>query len=151
MGHKSIKERDNKVISLMDKGIKKIALNQGKSPTTVMAKLEMPQSPKVEKNNPQPLPKAFSTGDWGIQIGAFRNYAKARSYALELKKQIPEIKTFPIDIETVSGEMSVLYRSKITNFSQEDAQEICNRLKNENRSCIVVKTEEKSQLDLAQK
>ena len=145
LGHKSIKDRDTKVMQLMDRGLKKIALNKGKSATT-LAKLELPA--------PQPKAKPVQikdTGDWAIQIGAFSNYAKARSYASNIKKQMPEIKSFPINVEATEKDMAVIYRSKITNFTQKDAQDLCNRLKKENKSCIVVKHDKNSQLTLAEK
>lgn len=145
LGHKSIKDRDTKVMQLMDRGLKKIALNKGNSKTT-LAKLELPA--------PQPKPEPIQikdTGDWAIQIGAFSNYAKARSYAFSIKQQIPEIKSFPINVEAAEKDMAVIYRSKITNFTQKDAQDLCNRLKKENKSCIVVKHDKNSQLTLAKK
>ena len=145
MGHKSIKDRDTKVTQIMDKGLKKIALNKNNAQTT-LAKLEIPApQPKT-----QPL-QIKGTGNWAIQIGAFSNYAKARSYAVNIKKQLPEIKSFPVNVEAVEKNMAVVYRSKITNFTQKDAQDLCNRLKKENKSCIVVKHDKNSQLTLAKK
>jgi len=148
MGHKTIQQRDRKVMDLMDRGIKKIALNKQRSAHTVMAKLDMPlkTTEKVHKAEPQ---KTIAKGDWGIQVGAFRNYAKARSYAFHIKKEMPELKAYPIDVESVEGDMVVLYRSRITNIAKKDAEELCNRLKKENKSCIVVNTKSSSQLAMA--
>ena len=44
-----------------------------------------------------------------------------------------------------------MYRSRIVNFAKKDAQELCNRLKKENKSCIVVKANKLSQLTMAEK
>ncbi len=149
LGHKTIQQRDRKVMDLMDRGIKKIAMNNTKSAHTVMAKLEMPKKIAVEKVENKEPKMVISKGEWGIQVGAFRNYAKARSYAFSIKKHMPELKAYPIDIESVEGDMVVLYRSRITNIAKKDAEELCNRLKNENKSCIVVNTQRNSQLAMA--
>lgn len=151
MGHKSIKERDKKVMAMMDKGIKKIALNQKNAPKTVMAKLEIPERVSHQALNKKIISKPDVTGEWGIQIGAFRNYAKARSYAFTIKQEIPEIQDYPVDVEVVTDNMAVLYRSKITNFSKKDAEELCHRLKKENKSCIVVNIKNDTTLTLAKK
>ena len=151
MGHKSIKERDNKVMALMDKGITKIAMNSKNNPQTVMAKLDMPQPLHIEKRAIKKTVNVAETGNWGIQIGAFRNYARARDNAVKLKSKMPEIEANPIDIEVVADEMVVLYRSKITNFSKKAAEEICNRLKSEKKSCMVVSIKTDSQLAMVNK
>lgn len=150
MGHKTYQQRDKKVMDLMDRGIKKIALNNQKSAHTVMAKLDMPKK-TIEKIHKEEAQKVIAKGNWGIQIGAFRNYAKARSYAFSIKKKMPELKAYPIDVESVEGDMVVLYRSRITNIAKKDAEELCNRLKKENKSCIVVNTKSSSQLAMADK
>ncbi|MBQ8677331.1 MAG: D-alanyl-D-alanine carboxypeptidase [Alphaproteobacteria bacterium] len=141
MGHKSIKERDDKVIAMMDKGLKKIALNDEQKAHKVMAKLDVPKLISAEMKSTKEIKKELAKGEWGIQIGAFRNYAKARSYAFSLKQKNPELKPYPIDVEAAQSDMAVVYRSKITNFSKKDAQELCDRLKKENKPCIVVKNQ----------
>ncbi len=151
MGHKTLKDRDTKVIRIMDKGLKKIALNKTGNAEKVYAKLELPRLIATEKMNGNALKKAIAKGQWGVQIGAFRNYAKARSYAFKLKKEMPEITPYPVDVEAVATDMAVVYRSKLTNLSKKDAEELCNRLKKENKSCIVVSTKDESQLTLAEK
>ena len=151
MGHKTIKERDNKVMALMDKGITKIAMNNKNNPQTVMAKLDKPKPLQIEKRVIKPAEKVVETGEWAVQIGAFRNYARARDNAMKIKAKMPEIENNPIDIEVVADDMVVLYRSKITNFSQKAAEEICNRLKSEKKSCIVINTKVDSQLAMAAK
>ena len=47
--------------------------------------------------------------------------------------------------------MAIVYRSQITNLTQKDAEELCNRLKKENMSCIVKKNENNSKLTMAAK
>lgn len=144
MGHKTLKERDTKIMQIMDKGLQKIALNQKGNANKVLAKLERPRLLTAEKMSGKNLKKAIAKGHWAVQLGAFRNYARARSYAFSLKQKIPEIKPYPISVEAAESDMAIVYRSQLTNFSKKDAKELCNRLKKENKSCMVINTEDKS-------
>ena len=66
MGHQTGKKRDLKVADLMKDGLSKLT---GKKAGIIYAKLEIPGLNKEDNNS------------WGIQIGAFSNYIKARNYA----------------------------------------------------------------------
>lgn len=151
MGHENLQARDKKVMEIMDSGLKKIALKQNRDPKRLMAKLEVPKLMAGEQLKGKALKKVIAKGEWGVQLGAFRNYAKARSYAFHLKQTMPEIRAYPIDVEAVESDMAVVYRSKLTNFSKKDAEEFCNRLKKEKKACIVISTKENSHLTLAKK
>ena len=97
----------------------------------------------LEKNAPNPKL-------WDIQVGAFSNYAKARNYALEIKKKASrKLADKPIDIEPVSTGAAIIYRSKITGFAKNEADAACKSLKKSNKSCIVVAQQENKQLILA--
>ena len=99
---------------------------------------------KLEKDNRQETPD-----QWGIQIGAFSNYAKARSYALKIKKAARKLADKEIDIEPVANGSAVIYRSKIIGFAKSDADKACKNLKKKNKSCIVVAVRTDNQLVLA--
>ena len=156
MGHNSAKERDRHVARMMDKGLKRLALNDKFQNTNMYAsldekKLETAEETKVaenvkklEKDNRQETPD-----QWGIQIGAFSNYAKARSYALKIKKAARKLADKEIDIEPVANGSAVIYRSKIIGFAKSDADKACKNLKKKNKSCIVVAVRTDNQLVLA--
>lgn len=156
MGHKTLKERDKKVAQMMEKGLQKLALNKQQA-EPVYAKLESPQTFSIEKMAQMETTAVKSSegpkfrGKWAVQIGAFSNYAKARIYALKVKRSNPELKETEVDIEPVSTASAIVYRSKLVNFSKNDADDFCNSLKKENKSCIVVAVEKDSNLLMAYK
>lgn len=158
MGHNSAKIRDKKVASLMNQGLKKLALNTKVNSANMYAAIEQPlDSNRFEENGTEIA--ANETGNatdsyvetWGIQIGAFSNYAKARNYAINIKKEVARKdadKT--VDIEPCQKGAAIIYRSKIIGFEKNEAKNICNKLKRSNKSCIVVAAI-KSEITLANK
>lgn len=151
MGHNTARERDRKVAQMMSKGLSKLALNDKVNTSSMYAELEeknIGSEPEqklasLEKNAPNPKL-------WDIQVGAFSNYAKARNYALEIKKKASrKLADKPIDIEPVSTGAAIIYRSKITGFAKNEADAACKSLKKSNKSCIVVAQQENKQLILA--
>lgn len=142
MGHNSVKERDYKVAQLMNKGLKKI-----NAPTLsshkLVAKLEIPSLSEENSSSDDDI--------WAIQIGAFSNYIKARNYALEIQNNIhlPYANKTEINVEPASNGAAIVYRSQLTGFAKNEADKTCYRLKKANKSCIVVASQDKQQLVMA--
>ena len=142
MGHNSVKERDYKVAQLMNKGLKKI-----NAPTLsshkLVAKLEIPSFSEENSSSDDDI--------WAIQIGAFSNYIKARNYALEIQNNIhlPYANKTEINVEPASNGAAIVYRSQLTGFAKNEADKTCYRLKKANKSCIVVASQDKQQLVMA--
>lgn len=158
MGHNSAKLRDKKVAALMNQGLKKLAMNTKVNNANMYAAIEQPlQSNSYEEPaaevaaNDSNAGQEIYTETWGIQIGAFSNYAKARNYALNIKQEVARKdaeKT--VDIEPYQKGAAIIYRSKIIGFEKNEAKNICNKLKKSNKSCIVVAAI-KSEITLANK
>lgn len=153
MGHKSAKERDKKVSAMMDSGLIKIATTE--NPNTKIAKASAKKPIVVAKaETPSPDINAAIENqeqkDYAIQLGAFSNYAKARKYAVQVNKDYSRFPEKNIEIEAVRKNSAVIYRSRIVGFAQNEAQNACNDLKKENKSCIVV-TNANKHVILAQK
>ena len=156
MGHNTAKLRDKKVADLMNQGLKKLALNNKTSNVNMYAAIEQPlQSADLEKEIVKTAQKDQTPEEavesWGIQIGAFSNYAKARNYALNIKKEVARKdagKT--VNVEPYQKGAAIIYRSKILGFEKNEAKTACNKLKKSNKSCIVVAAN-KSELTLANK
>lgn len=156
MGHNTAKLRDKKVADLMNQGLKKLALNNKVNRSNMFAAIEQPlQGTALDENSVQSAQSMQSTTDitetWGIQIGAFSNYAKARNYALNIKKEVARKdagKT--VNVEPYQTGAAIVYRSKIIGFEKNEAKSACNKLKKSNKSCIVVAAN-KSELTLANK
>lgn len=154
MGHNTAKLRDKKVAQLMSQGLKKLAMNGKVTETNMYAAIEEPIKHASVTNvstDEENAATAENENVWGIQIGAFSNYAKARNYALSIKKEvIKKAGDKPIDVEPYQKGAAIVYRSKIIGFAKNEATTLCNKLKKSNKSCIVVASE-KSAITLANK
>ena len=173
MGHRTLKARDKKVMSMMEKGLTKLALNtkfapesmhaelieEHKKPTDIQTQLASreasiePQSteedatPEIEQGSTDQEQSISAiekevqetTSTWEIQIGAFSNYARARSYAAKIhKEKFKKCNGCSIKVEAAESASAILYRAKITGFEKNDADKACKRLKDSHMSCIVM-------------
>ncbi len=139
MGHNTRQQRDKKVSSLMEHGLKKLQ----KTPTSLnMAKLEIPS---IATSSPDQ--------DWIIQLGAFSNYLKARNYALEIQNRIhlPYISKTEIKIEPANNGAAIVYRAQLSGFAKNEADKTCYRLKKANKPCIVLENINQSKLVMVRK
>ena len=140
MGHNSIKERDTKVASLMTNGFKKIGKQKNTSQVIASAEIIPPTEPSKVTNSEE--------SSWAIQVGAFSNYAKARNYALTIQNSLkPDYaaKT-TVNVEPFSKGYSVVYRSQLVGLEKNEADKSCYQLQRAKKSCIVVPTDNKTQL-----
>ena len=144
MGHRTIKDRDYKVAQLMNKGLKKLASAE-KTSLEASAKLDIPSL--VEDTN------ISEERDWAIQIGAFSNYVKARNYALKIQNtlQLPFMEKTAVNVEAATKGVAIVYRSQLTGFAKNEADKTCYRLNKDNKSCIVVASQEQQQLVMVNK
>lgn len=163
MGHNTIKERDKKVSQMMNNGLTKLSLSNNVKSSNMYAEIiEQPSHIKTSKlAKAEDLPDVYESADntnieqgsadskeilsgtisdnWAIQVGAFSNYSKARNYAIQVQKK--NLKTFrdtSVNVEAFATSSAIVYRSKITGFAKNDANEACKRLKKSKMSCIVV-------------
>ena len=141
MGHNSIKDRDLKVAELMNYGFKKLENNQ-QPPHRMYAKLELPEFDDFENSDDKV---------WGIQIGAFSNYIKARNYALDIQGKIhlPYAQKTEINVEPATKGAAVVYRSQLIGLAKNEAEKTCYSLNNSNKSCIVVSIQPENNQHLA--
>ena len=150
MGHNTLKERDRKITGMMDKGLRKLALANEIAAPSLYAQAEKPKpssdnviiADNTEKSN----------GAWGIQVGAFSNYAKARNYALHIRRQLntAPVRKSHIDIEPAQKGAAIVYRSKLIGFEKNEADKTCNSLKKSHKSCIVIASDQKQQFAMAE-
>lgn len=152
MGHRIMKQRDKKVASMMESGLQKLALNSQVEDTNLIADAQSDMQKDAHEeiaNNSLSTTQSNEIDTWGIQIGAFSNYAKARNYALDIKNElIKKADDKTIDIEPYQTGSAVVYRSKIIGFDKKEAKNICNRLQKSHKSCIVIAAS-KTELTLA--
>ena len=152
MGHRIMKQRDKKVASMMENGLQKLALNSRAEEDIIVANAQdsiKEEAHEEMANNSLSTETSNENAAWGIQVGAFSNYAKARNYALDIKNElIKKADDKTIDVEPYQSGSAVIYRSKIIGFDKKEAKNICNRLQKSHKSCIVVAAN-KSELTLA--
>ncbi|MBE6452871.1 MAG: D-alanyl-D-alanine carboxypeptidase [Alphaproteobacteria bacterium] len=143
MGHNTIKERDKQIANMMNKGLKKLALADNIPTPNLYA----------QTTNSGNSKKLLAEKNWGVQVGAFSNYAKARNYALSIRQQVnmSSVRNSIVDIEPTNKGAAIVYRSKLIGFEKNEADKTCNRLKKTNKSCIVVEVIENKQLAMADK
>ena len=136
MGHQTSKKRDFKIADLMKDGLTKLT---GKKAITIYAKLDIPEI------------KRDTDTSWGIQIGAFSNYIKARNYALMIQNDLylPYATKSQINIEATPNGGAVVYKSQLKGLAKNEADKTCYGLKKINKSCTVVKVTDNKQLAMA--
>ena len=143
MGHNTAKARDQKVSSLMKQALKKLENEKPAlyASNTGVSNISVPADASENKTVIEEIAQTEDINNWGIQIGAFSNYAKARNYALNIRKQIKvNSGKKEIDIEPYQKGAAIIYRSKIVGFEKKEAAKACDSLKKTNKSCIVVAT-----------
>ena len=138
MGHQTAEKRDYKVADLMKSGLTKLT---GKQATTLYAKLDIPETDTASDDT-----------NWGIQIGAFSNYVKARNYALMIQNDLhlPYANKSKINVEATPDGGAVVYRSQLKGFAKNEADKTCYSLKKTNKSCIVIEVTNNKQLAMAE-
>ena len=152
MGHRMLKQRDKKVASMMENGLQKLALNSYDTEDAILANGSKDINREVHEeiaSNSLSAPQSNDIEAWGIQVGAFSNYAKARNYAMDIRDElVKKADDKIIDIEPYQTGSAIVYRSKIMGFDKKEAKNICSRLQKSNKSCIVI-VATKSELTLA--
>lgn len=149
MGHNTIRQRDTKVASLMKKGLQKLAMSDYIEAPNLYANADTHTYGEPSLIEAATVADEAPASDvWAVQIGAFSNYAKARNYAISVKKQL-KMAGAEIDIEPAQKGSAVIYRSKLVGFEKNEADKTCNSLKKSNKSCIVIASSENQQLVMA--
>ena len=149
MGHNTIRQRDTKVASLMKKGLQKLAMSDHIEAPNLYANADTHTYGEPSLIEAATVADEAPASDvWAVQIGAFSNYAKARNYAISVKKQL-KMAGAEIDIEPAQKGSAVIYRSKLVGFEKNEADKTCNSLKKSNKSCIVIASSENQQLVMA--
>lgn len=136
----------------MDKALTKLAMNNNLNNSNIYAKLE--EKNIKSENKIQQIanakPENAPEETYGIQVGAFSNYTKARNYALKIKQEVSrKFSNKNIAVEPIENGAAIVYRSQIIGFEKNDANEACKGLKKSNKSCIVVAVNSNKQLLLA--
>ncbi len=165
MGHKYLNDRDKKAALMMEKGLTHLKNNETvqvaelakqingstNAQTTKLASAAPIKAPlPVAKTAPKTTSSTVHNGPYALQIGSFSDYKRAKNYALSVKNNLAkQFAVYNIKVEKIQTSNSTLYRSKVVGLAKQDAQKICQNMKRQKKSCLVVA--DNNSLKLAQK
>ncbi|MBR3675620.1 MAG: serine hydrolase [Alphaproteobacteria bacterium] len=93
---------------------------------------------------------AAANGGYAVQVGAFSDYARAKSYANSVKNDLAKkYAVYQVKVEETQVGSDKMYRSKVVGMNKNIADNICKNMKSQKKSCMVVT--ESSSVSLAQK
>ena len=123
------------------------ATSRPASPATV-ATLYQPKTPSLRQHPSQvaslggttPSHASAATGDWAIQVGAFKTPALARAVAEGARAQAPEqLRSAALALPpTAPFGSTVLYRARLAHLSASAATSACAHLNRRQLPCVVV-------------
>ncbi len=176
MGHRYLNERDKKAAVMMDKGLGALkksdnvdvaaltrsingnatqlasvkSVSQSTQPTTIKTAAAARKTQSQTKTVASVAPTSAQSGVYAIQVGAFSDYQRARSYANSVKNDLAKkYAAYNIKVEETKVADKTMYRSKVVGMAKNTATQICNGMKSRKKSCIVVA--ESNTYSLAQK
>ncbi len=90
--------------------------------------------------DPQAIEPVWRTGtptSYGVQVGAYSQYAPAQSAALRVTRSMPGIFS---EARIVVDESNSLYRARLMGLSKSDAEQACAKLHAQRSDCMVLNT-----------
>jgi D-alanyl-D-alanine carboxypeptidase len=76
---------------------------------------------------------------YGVQVGAYSQYAPAQKAALRVTRAMPDLFT---DSRIAIDEQGKLYRARVTGLTKADAEKACAQLKSQKADCMVFTTDD---------
>lgn len=78
-------------------------------------------------------------GVYAVQIGAFSDYKRAKNYATGIKNDIAKrFAAYHVEVEEANSAGGIMYRSKLVGMQKSTADKICQSLRNQKKTCMVV-------------
>lgn len=179
MGHRYLNERDKKASVMMDKGLNALkksnkidvasltrtidgnatrlasvrSINQGAASVakyTPAAVKKNVAANNAAKSGNTSMQTAAHNGGYAIQVGAFSDYKRAKSYATSVKNDLAKkYAVYDVKIEETQVAGGKMYRSKVVGMAKNTADSICKNMKSQKKSCLVVA--ESGSVSMAQK
>ncbi len=133
-GGKSARARDRHMAKLLDKGFRKLDTK----PPAAMAKAA--PSPASKRRQSKPAP-----GDWGVQVGAYYQFAPAYEVARKAVSRLPTLLgDGSIKVVTRAQKRKTLYRARIIHITRKQAYRACRLLKKSKVPCFAVRIPKKA-------
>ena len=113
------------------------------APTNAVSVAVAEQMPTIAKpdnyaqNSSNTSPTA--NGGYAVQVGAFSDYMRAKNYATGVKNDIAKkYAAYKVEVEEANNAGGKMYRSKLSGMSKSTANQICQSLKSQKKTCLVV-------------
>lgn len=163
-GGKSARWRDSHMIRLLNQAFAAIKAGEEPPPPQAMAAAEKPveSTPETEAGSSPGVirrsadtPRATAekrrtrttiaraaprrTNNWGVQLGAFYQYAPAHLAATRAVRVVPGLMRTRVSIVASAGRRKTLYRARLLDMSERKARRTCARLKRKKMDCLVLR------------
>lgn len=150
-GGSSVVARDNQMIKLLDAAFDRIEDTDINAPVMADARPDRhfglissaeaatapaPAPAKAKKSPKKVAAVPAKTGEWSVQLGAFRQAAAAEKLVNKARGKVPEAEPLVDAVE--AGKNVTLYRARLTGLTQADARQACEQFKREKMTCSVV-------------
>lgn len=104
----------------------------------IVAKNEKSAVKSAKKTTKQPIITASSSGNFGIQVGAYNKYQLAKNAALKAANTIKRKQSNVIIDQSKNNGPASLYRARVAGLSKKEAEQACRSLKAKGTSCFIV-------------
>ncbi len=141
-GGDSASRRNRHMVSLLDKGFRILNGNEA------MASAGSNTSQTTQVASAANVVGIDPKLGWGIQVGAFADQNRARSYAHEISAIVPKLlNTGFVTVEPLEKKSGkILYRSRIHNIPKKQAYKACKILERKNINCLEVRLTKEQQV-----
>ncbi|MBO6783079.1 MAG: D-alanyl-D-alanine carboxypeptidase [Alphaproteobacteria bacterium] len=139
-GGKTGQSRDAHMVSILNRSWARARTNS----TVAALPLPKPNLDIIDTSHmdlPRPAAPADARQgiDWGVQIGAFRGFARARAAAGFTAKRLSDLpETATIQVSPLHGERETLYRARIVGMERGVAARVCRELRRTGAPCVMV-------------
>ncbi|WP_417517216.1 serine hydrolase [Minwuia sp.] len=91
---------------------------------------------------PRPLDLKISSGDYGVQVGAYSTRDRAHSGARLAVGAAPQtLQNRPVSIDRIPNKVSSIYRARVLDLSLNEARQTCRELRQKSLDCMIVRTQ----------
>ena len=113
----------------------------GSSPGVIRRSADTPRATAEKRRTQTTIARAATrrTNNWGVQLGAFYQYAPAHLAATRAVRVVPGLMRTRVSIVASAGRRKTLYRARLLDMSERKARRTCARLKRKKMDCLVLR------------
>jgi len=113
----------------------------GSSPGVIRRNAGAPKAAAKKRRTRTTITRAAArrTNNWGVQLGAFYQYAPAHLVTTRAVRVVPGLMRTRVSIVASAGRRRTLYRARLLDMSERKARRACARLKRKKMDCLVLR------------